>query len=403
MLFSTLALAAALHTEERPASGGLLSMLLREAEPLQVAGGSRLVRGAASPPPRAHPEMKWGVDIAPWKLEYGQQDSGVPLPPGIDEGQGPEPFAITEEQIQELKELGAVRIPGLLSKEWLEYLRAATDWQVENPHFWSTAGVSSGLYDYIQRSIWTSNDAFAKFYYYSPLMSALAGLANATELRLATDLLMVNPNRGFKWHQDNQNGPIDAFGNEGGSSNPDFASLRWWVTMDDTPVDHGAPVYLKGSHFNEKVENSAVFVDLEKDDLLQYEPLEFQPKAGDLLVWHARSIHKIDGPSDQDWGKSKRRVLGGTVAVDDSKYLPMGRVLFSDMGSHGLIPGDKLQGPLFPIMYPISDPFEREERQAGRCTRTWEGQKRLFTNMFASAGEMLSFLNVVNPDDAKKK
>ena len=24
------------------------------------------------------------------------------------------------------------------------------------------------------------------------------------------------------------------------------------VTMDDTPVDHGAPVYLKGSHFNEK-------------------------------------------------------------------------------------------------------------------------------------------------------
>ena len=44
----------------------------------------------------------------------------------------------------------------------------------------------------------------------------------------------------------------------------------------------------------------------------------------------------------------------------------MGRVLFSDMGSHGLIPGDKLQGPLFPIMYPISDPVEREERQAGR-------------------------------------
>jgi hypothetical protein len=403
MLFSTLALAAALHTEERPASGGLLSLLLSEAEPLQVAGGSRLVRGAASPPPRARPEMKWGVDIAPWKIEYGQQDSGVPLPPGTEEGQAPEPFAISEEQIQELKELGAVRIPGLLSKEWLEYLRAATDWQVANPHFWSTAGVSSGLYDYIQRSIWSSNDAFAKFYYYSPLMSALAGLANATELRLATDLLMVNPNRGFKWHQDNQNGPIDAFGNEGGSSNPDFASLRWWVTMDDTPVDHGAPVYLKGSHFNEKVENAAVFVDLEKDDLLKYEPLEFQPKAGDLLVWHARSIHKIDGPSDQDWGKSKRRVLGGTVAVDDSKYLPMGRVLFSDMGSHGLIPGDKLQGPLFPIMYPISEPVERAERQAGRCTRTWEGQKRLFSNMAASAGEMLSFLNVVNPDDAKKK
>ena len=162
------------------------------------------------------------------------------------------------------------------------------------------------------------------------------------------------------------------------------------VTMDDTPPDHGAPVYLKGSHFNDKappplhtevaevrsrepqkpgsqqsskalgdalrtlrmstthawtlpqfesarskrlrllsqcpgsfeVQDSAVFVDLEEDDLLKYEPLEFQPKAGDLLVWHARSIHKIDGPTSQDWGKSKRRVLGGTVAVDDSKSAP---------------------------------------------------------------------------------
>ena len=43
-----------------------------------------------------------------------------------------------------------------------------------------------------------------------------------------------------------------------------------------------------------------VFVDLERDGLLEYpEMLEFRPKAGDLIVWHARSIHKIDGPSSQ--------------------------------------------------------------------------------------------------------
>ena len=33
--------------------------------------------------------VRWGVDIAPWKIEYGQQDSGVPLPPGTEEGQVP--------------------------------------------------------------------------------------------------------------------------------------------------------------------------------------------------------------------------------------------------------------------------------------------------------------------------
>jgi len=212
-------------------------------------------------------------------------------------------------------------------------------------------------------------------------------------------LLMVNPNKGFKWHQDNQNGPIDAFSDmEDGTPR----ALRWWVTMDDTPDDHGAPVYLKGSHRNTQVSEDAVFVDLEKDGLLEYpEMLEFRPKAGDVIVWHARSIHKIDGPKSQDWGQSRRRVLGGTVAVDDAKYLTMGRALFSDMGSHGLEEGSSLNHPLFPKIYPCSDPSERAERQAGRCTRTMEGMGRLAGNMFSSMGEMMSWTNVLNKGPAE--
>lgn len=340
--------------------------------------------------------MKWDVDIAPWELEYGLQRAPVTLPDGIQEGDPPQPFEISDEQRQILVDDGAVVIPGLLTEEWLEYLRAATDWQVQHPHFWSVAGVASGLYDYIQRSVWASNGAFADFLYYSPLASALAGLSNAKELRLSTDLLMVNPNKGFKWHQDNQNGPIDAFG--------DNKALRWWVTMDDCPPDHGAPVYLKGSHRNAKVTSEMVFVDLERDGLLAYpEMLEFRPKAGDLIVWHARSIHKIDGPKSQDWEASRRRVLGGTVAIDDAKYLAGGRLLFSDMGSHGMEDGDALAHPLFPKIYPCSDPAERAEAASGRCTRTWEGVTRMWGGMFKSMAEMSSFANVVNLGSANAK
>ena len=340
--------------------------------------------------------MKWGVDIAPWKLEYGLQSPEFRLPAGAKESGKPQPFTITDEQREVLEEDGAVVIPGLLDKEWLEYLRSVTDWQVQNPHVWSVAGVASGLYDYIQRSVWASNEGFAEFMYYSPLASALAGLKNAKELRLSTDLLMVNPNKGFKWHQDNQNGPIDAFG--------DDKALRWWVTMDDSPPDHGAPVYLKGSHRNKGVTSDMVFVDLEKDGLLEYpELLEFRPRAGDLIVWHARSIHKIDGPTSQDWDASRRRVLGGTVALDDCKYLAGGRLLFSDMGSHGLEEGEPLKHALFPKIYPCSDPAERAEAAAGRCTRTWEGVTRMASNMFASMTEMSSWMNVVNVDGPKKK
>ena len=105
----------------------------------------------------------------------------------------------------------------------------------------------------------------------------------------------------------------------------------------------------------------------------------------------------------RSWGSSRRRVLGGTVAVDDAKYLTMGRALFSDMGSHGLEEGAPLVHPLFPKIYPCSDPHERAERAAGRCTRTTEGMNRLASSMFASVGEMLSWTNVLNEDKAKQK
>ena len=359
---------------------------------------SRAAVGRAGSARAFAPTMKWDVNIAPWELEYGLQRAPVKLPESVREGDPPQPFEVTDEQRKTLYEEGAIVIPGVLNEEWLKYARDATDWQVNHPHFWSIAGVASGLYDYIQRSVWASNSAFADLLYYSPIMSALAGSCNAKELRLTTDLLMVNPNKGFKWHQDNQNGPIDSFGEPGAN---EWTSLRWWVTMDDCPPDHGAPVYLRKSHLNTDVSTDAVFVDLEKDNLLQYpELLEFRPKAGDLIIWHSRAIHKIDGPKSADWESSRRRVLGGTVAIDDCKYLAGGRLLFADMGSHGMQDGDTLKHALFPILYPCSDPDERAVARAGGCTRTWEGISRVWGGVFKSMTEMSSFANVVNIKDS---
>ena len=95
------------------------------------------------------PAMKWEVNIAPWELAYGLQKAPVTLPASVREGDPPQPFTVTEEQRAALFEDGAIVIPGVLNKEWIEYARGATDWQVRNPHFWSIAGVASGLYDYL--------------------------------------------------------------------------------------------------------------------------------------------------------------------------------------------------------------------------------------------------------------
>jgi len=190
----------------------------------------------------------------------------------------------------------------------------------------------------------------------------LAQCGQTDEIRISTDLLMVNPNKGFKWHQDNQNGPITW--EEG---------IRFWITMDETPKDYGAPVYLKGSHRNDAVDEQAVFVNIEEEGLEEYRNnlIEFRTMPGDMLIWHPRTIHKIDGPSDGIW-TSYRRVLGGTAAKAGTIYhdkTGSGGVL-SDLGRHGLKDGEKLDSPFFPIIYPRHNKFEAAERDAGHVGRS---------------------------------
>lgn len=298
-----------------------------------------------------------------WEYNFGLQDHKIPLPHGIQERVTPqETYAITEEEIQTLERDGVVHIKGVFDEEWVNYLRKATMAQVEEPHFWAFAGTASKLYDYIQRNIWQTNKSFANFYYHSAMANVLAQCGRTDEIRISTDLLMVNPNKGFKWHQDNQNGPITW--DEG---------IRFWITMDETPAEYGAPVYLKGSHNNDVVDEQAVFVDIETEGLEAYkdELLEFRTMPGDMLIWHPRTIHKVDGPDDGIW-TTYRRVLGGTVAKAGSFYHDKrgsGGVL-SDLGRHGLVDQDKLSSPFFPIVYPEFDKAEARSRDRGEVGRS---------------------------------
>jgi hypothetical protein len=297
-----------------------------------------------------------------WEYNFGLQDPSLTLPHGIvSRVTPPERYELTESQIQTLETDGVVLIRGVFDAEWVEYLRSATAHQVTNPHFWAFAGTASRLYDYIQRNIWQTNRAFADFYYHSAMGHVLAQCGRTDEIRISTDLLMVNPNKGFKWHQDNQNGPITV--EEG---------IRFWITMDETPAEYGAPVYLKGSHENDVVDPNAVFVDIDAPGLEGYrdERLSFRTMPGDMLVWHPRTIHKVDGPSDGIW-TTYRRVLGGTVAKSGSFYHDKrgtGGVL-SDLGRHGLEDGDVLNSPFFPRVYPRFDSMEADDRDRGKVGR----------------------------------
>jgi Phytanoyl-CoA dioxygenase (PhyH) len=333
-----------------------------------------------------------------WEYNFGLQDPALALPHDLVERVSPpETFCISEEQIATLERDGVVLIKGVFDADWVQYLRRATQYQVDHPHFWAFAGTASKLYDYIQRNVWQTNKAFANFYYHSALGDVLRQCGRTDEIRISTDLLMVNPNKGFKWHQDNQNGPITP--EEG---------IRFWITMDETPADYGAPVYLRKSHFNTAVDPQAVFVDIYQDGLQEYchDLLEFRTQPGDMLIWHPKTIHKIDGPADGIW-TSYRRVLGGTAAKGGSLYHDKrgtGGVL-SDLGRHGMEDGDKLSSPFFPIVYPAFDKAEAAARDQGKVGRSAIDIVSKVGGMITSAStqKFASFFQVLgSPAMAKK-
>jgi len=321
-------------------------------------------------------------------LKFGLQDPQVPLPAGVVAGQAPQQHFLSEEQIQEFEKNGVIMIKGGM-KAWVEFLQKNTAHQIENPHFWSLVGRMSGLYDYIQRNMWMTNNGFRDFLYYSPLGHIASQLGRTEEVRVSTDMLLVNPNKGFGWHQDNQNGPIDF---------PD--AIRWWVAMDPCGQDgFGAPEYLLGSHKNKTVSDEAVFVKLEDGDLSSYaDSTTYVADPGDLILWDARAIHRIVAPKEQRWEEGvNRRALGGTLAKGNTIYFNKGGASgISDLAGHTQQNGELLSGPYFPRIWPNRVPEEEEYRAQGKIVgRSPKKMADLAVTLASNASKYVSFTKVV--------
>lgn len=326
--------------------------------------------------------------LNPLALNFGVQDPGVPLPAGLTPGSVPQQLQLSEEQVRQFEEDGVIMIPGAM-RQWVDFLVSVTEHQISNPHVWSLVGRMSGLYDYIQRNMWMTNNGFRDFIYYSPLGHVLSQLGRSPEIRVSTDMLLVNPNKGFSWHQDNQNGPIDF---------PD--ALRWWVAMDPCGQnDFGAPEYLLGSHRNQSVDDTAVFVNLQDGDLSDFTRRTlYKPMPGDLIVWDSRTIHRIVAPPTQRWEDgTQRRAFGGTAAKSGAIYLNKGGAsAISDLAGHSLQGGESLNGPYFPQIYPERKADEEKVRAAGGIIgRSPQKMVDLGVNLASNAGKYLSFTKVV--------
>lgn len=284
----------------------------------------------------------------------------MPLPPGIERGAAPQRFPLEPAAVERFEAEGVILVRGALAA-WVDFLREVADFQVCNPNELAVAACLRSSYDYCHLNSWMTNNGIHDFLCHSAVGHILAQLGRAEEVRIVTDNLLVNPRSGIAWHQDTQTGPVDV-----------EDALRFWAAVDPCGPRRGAPEFLIGSHQGGSANRDLCLVDVRGPDgkLPRSALREFSVEPGDLLVWHARAVHRLMVPTDVavDYNAGRqRRVISGTAVRHGTLYWRRVKSgVLGDASGHDLCDGEVLQGPYFPQIFPDSIEAERQERVGGR-------------------------------------
>ena len=134
-----------------------------------------------------------------------------------------------------------------------------------------------------------------------------------------------------------------------------------WIPVDPVQLEHGAMVYVRGSHADRKLYKPNVFVsqaplpgaqgcdlpDVEGNPDA-YDLIHFDVEPGDVLVHHYRTIHGTGGNTSryQVRRAASIRYCGDDIRVRSRPWAP--KQLHH---KHRLSDGDELNGPDFPVVW----------------------------------------------------
>ena len=262
--------------------------------------------------------------------------------------------SITESDIQQFRDDGAICLRGMFDREWTDRMLKAVDRGMANPNVpgarmrevTQALGGTTGRY-HINSFVWRWDEDFRDWVMHSPCAEITARLMGADVVRLFYDQVFVKePNtvEMTDWHQDLPFWPVRG---------QDVLSV--WVAL--TPVSHenSAVEYIAGSHkwgkfyaaaipdkdprFKSELEACPNFSTLKGSS--QYRFLSWQMAPGDCIVHHPLTVHGAEG----NFSPTKRR------AAISTRY--MGRdVAWDPRPATMLVAGDP---KLAPGSYPDDD------------------------------------------------
>ncbi|MGW0364038.1 phytanoyl-CoA dioxygenase family protein [Streptomyces sp. NPDC002990] len=239
---------------------------------------------------------------------------------------------LSEEGVAHYRRHGFVRVPGVLSAaEAAGYARAAA----ELPGASSTGPEMRAFRQYV--NVWRTSAALRALTLH-PKLSALAHQLAGVPLRLWHDQVLVKPphhETATEFHQDHPYWPHRTCRH----------ALSAWVALVDVPAERGCMTFLPGSHTHTGLRPQ----DLHKEgDLFEIDPelrwserVTVPLRAGDITFHNSYTGH-MALPNRTDAAR-----LAHVVIYMDADTVYDGRPHPVTDGV-GLLPGDRLDGDLFP-------------------------------------------------------
>lgn len=288
---------------------------------------------------------------------------------------------ITPEDVEIYRRDGVVRLRQVFDQDWVNMLLpAAREAKRDRSRFGLLPTISSPRF--MARTI----PEFRKFAFESPLGEACGKVLQSKEIRFFFDEIFAKPPRSEQrtiWHSDRAGWPIE------GKMTPSI-----WTAL--TPITKSNSLEcIAGSHGHDRLywlfsPNARKMIRPEDrpiqpdGEALRGHPdvkfLAWDMAPGDILIIHPWTLHYSCGNPSDDW----RFAVSSRVFGDDIRWDPrpdcnnLAGVSFDEM-----IPGEKPQGPLFPVIYSEDGDCDTGEEFARGFATTWahDAYERLTENM----------------------
>lgn len=260
---------------------------------------------------------------------------------------------VSQSQVDQFHNDGAIQLKRIFTQDQLDLIAQGIEENLQNPskdadHIADNNSNTKFFGDY---GNWMRLESIKKFVFQSHAAAVAARILRAKSINFYHEHVLVKQpfaDKPTPFHHDYPYYPLTGY---------DMLSL--WIPLDYVPRDTGVQ-YVKGSHKWDKLfiprkfstqenyssyESNPIYENVPHKEIAEgkHELLYWEMEPGDVIVFHARTIH---GSPGNKHGRN-RRALATRWLGDDIRFT-MKKIEIPPQNTGGLKEGDRFGGDMFP-------------------------------------------------------